>query len=177
MSAQYLGMVPQLLRTRVSGSRDDTLDIHLVRPEACWRDPRMDATHLAAAEERWKRSGLHSYGFIVTESYYGPGSDLPWLVTVTHDTVVSAKEVIAWSSQDSAPFGMTHVHRDAKHFADLTPPQLFKRLHRLVTDSNKNTAVTYDTQFGYPTALSEGVNCAYDAGGTIRIEHLRPRGY
>ena len=88
-----LGMVRRVIPVVVTDAHDDTLDIHLVRPAACWRDPRMDTTHLAAAEERWKRSGLHSYGFIVTESYYGPGSDLPWLVTVTHDTVVSAKEV------------------------------------------------------------------------------------
>jgi hypothetical protein len=177
VSARFVGMTPSLTRALISGNRDDTLDIHMARPPACWRDPKVDTTLLAAAEDRWKRSGLHSYGFVVTESYYGAGSDVPWQVTVRNDSVIAATEVNRWKSSDSIPFGHTHVHRDAKHFAILTPPQLFERLHRLVPDSNQSTAVSYDAQFGYPTVLSESVNCAYDAGGTIRIEHLRPRGH
>jgi hypothetical protein len=176
VSAGYLGMMRQLLRVSVSGSQDDTLDIHMARTPECWRDPMLDTGLLAASEARWTRFGLQSYSFVVTEFYYGPGSDIPWQFTVRNDSVVAATEVNHWKPSDSIPFGHTHVRHDLNHFAVHTPPQLFERLHRLATDSSKSTAVTYDSRLGYPTVLSESVNCALDAGGTIRLERLRPRG-
>ena len=167
-------MTPYLAHVVVSGDRDDTLDLRLTRPGLCRRAPTIDTALLAAAEERWRRSGLHSYAFVVTESYYVPGSQVPWAVTDRNDTDVEATEVVTWSGKDSAPMGDIHVRRDARHFASLTPPQLFVRLGRFLTDSIHTTSVQYDPTLGYPTLLSENLNCAFDAGGTIRVEDLRP---
>ena len=160
-----IGMQTLVVAGTVKGDGADTLDFHMRRPPQCWLPPKLSVAQLDSAELRWKTSAIHSYDVTISESYFGPGAGSS-RVRVRDDTILSVENT-------DLPGGK-RLPSDPAHFAFLLPPRLFARLHMRLADSGWATSARFDGSLGHPTWISEEMNCVFDAGGTIKLEGLKP---